>query len=183
MNSAQDKLVAVLMNGGIAVLRTDTLYGIVARADDEQAVARVYEAKQRSPQKSCIILVGSVDQVYGDGAEFAHTLERLPGSEPASILLPADVHHTPSWLLRENDFLAHRFVTMPWLRDILTQTGPLIAPSANPEGESPARTIAEAKAYFGETIDYYLDGGEVPVDVSASRIIRLEQSGSIVRVR
>ncbi|MEK7089665.1 MAG: Sua5/YciO/YrdC/YwlC family protein [Patescibacteria group bacterium] len=45
------------------------------------------------------------------------------------------------------------------LRSLLKQTGPLVAPSANPEGEMPARTIREAKKYFGNRVDFYVDSG------------------------
>jgi L-threonylcarbamoyladenylate synthase len=45
------------------------------------------------------------------------------------------------------------------LRNFLKRTGPLVAPSANPEGEKPAETIAEAETYFGSRVDFYLSGG------------------------
>jgi L-threonylcarbamoyladenylate synthase len=44
----------------------------------------------------------------------------------------------------------------------LKKTGPLAAPSANPQGLPPAKTIEEAKNYFGERIDFYLDAGRMP---------------------
>lgn len=64
------------------------------------------------------------------------------------------------------------------LRELLRQTGPLIAPSANPEGAPPARTISEAEAYFGDGVDIYVDGGEVPLDINPSRLLRLHKDGS-----
>ena len=42
------------------------------------------------------------------------------------------------------------------LISLLKKTGPLVAPSANPEGEKPAETILEAKKYFGNQIDAYV---------------------------
>ncbi|HCZ28267.1 TPA: hypothetical protein DHU97_00795 [Candidatus Saccharibacteria bacterium] len=39
------ELIAILKRGGIGILRTDTLYGVVACADDETAVNRVYELR------------------------------------------------------------------------------------------------------------------------------------------
>ena len=45
--------------------------------------------------------------------------------------------------------------------DLLKQTGPLVAPSVNPEGQSPAKNIAEARKYFGDKVDFYQDGGRL----------------------
>ena len=50
--------------------------------------------------------------------------------------------------------------------EILKQTGPLIAPSTNPQGFPPAKNIEEAKKYFGDKIDFYMDEGELTSDPS-----------------
>jgi L-threonylcarbamoyladenylate synthase len=55
--------------------------------------------------------------------------------------------------------LAFRLPADEELRAFLRETGPLIAPSANPEGKSPATTIAEARTYFGEMVDSYQEAG------------------------
>ncbi len=45
------------------------------------------------------------------------------------------------------------------LYTILTHTGPLVAPSANPQGEDPATCVWGAKRYFGDSVSAYLCGG------------------------
>ena len=162
--------------GGLAVLRTDTIYGIVARADDEQAVHRLYEVRDRNVAKSCIVLIADASQQYG-----ANPTDLPEAVVPTSYAVPAA--DAPSWLLRTNDELAYRIPRVEWLRELLRQTGPLIAPSANPEGLPPARTIAEAREYFGDNVNYYLDGGEVPVDVQPSRLIRIRAGGTQEQLR
>ena len=52
------------------------------------------------------------------------------------------------------------------LLEILEKSGPLVAPSANFEGERPAETIEEAKKYFGSDVDFYIDGGKIISDPS-----------------
>lgn len=174
------ELVDILNSGGIAVLRTDTLYGIVARADDEAAVERVYGTKGRTSRKSCIILLSDVEECYGDADELRDEIEKL-GHEPTSFLI--DSPRAPEWLLRQNNELAYRVPHSAPLRSLLSQTGPLIAPSANPEGEPPARTVDEAKAYFGENVDAYVEGGEVLADTPPSRLVRVHKDGVIERLR
>ena len=51
------EVVEILMRGGTVVLRTDTLYGVLARADDADAVAKVYALKDRDEKKSPIVLI------------------------------------------------------------------------------------------------------------------------------
>ena len=126
---------------------------------------------------SALILVADASQTYAD----VPTLPSLSTSQPTSILL--DSPHAPRWLRRANDMLAYRQPQLPWLQAVLRQTGPLIAPSANLEGQPPARTIAEARVYFGNGVDYYYDGGTVPTDTPPSRLVRVLSDGVVERLR
>ncbi len=159
------------MNGGIAVVKTDTLYGIIARANDEQAVERVYDAKSRNPKKSCIILLADEQQAYG-----TFSLAAIKTVGPTSILV--DSPSAPEWLRRESNEIAYRLPDVPWLREVIREVGPVIAPSANPEGMPPATTIDEAMTYFGDKVDIYIDEGEVPADTAPSRLIRHHADGT-----
>lgn len=154
------QLVALLKSGGIAVVRTDTLYGLVARADDHAAVERVYTVKNRHPSKGCITLVANESMLYDQPpAADEPVLSRVwPGA--VSVILPSP--SAPDWLLRVGSTLAYRCPADPELRQLLEQTGPLIAPSANPEGLPPAASVEEAIAYFGSNVDAYVDSGIVP---------------------
>ncbi len=181
INDISDKrLVDILSEGGIAVIRTDTLYGIVASAYNEQAVDRVYNAKGRNPHKSCVILLDRPESSFGHTQELSGDID-LHHEVPTSFLI--DAEDAPRYLLRENMQIAYRVPTADDLRALLGQTGPLIAPSANPEGEQPARTVNEAINYFGDLVDIYVDGGEVPIDMPPSRIMRIYPDGSVDRLR
>lgn len=175
------ELVQLLKNGGVAVLRTDTLYGIVAGADNEAAVERVYRIKGRDRNKSCIILLDSMRSAYDRGEELAADEHRYHSDVPTSFLINGE--GAPAWLLRENDALAYRIPNDNELCQFLAQTGPLIAPSANPQGQPPARTIDEARAYFGDAVDLYIDSGEVPADTPPSRLLRIHDDGQVERLR
>ena len=79
---------------------------------------------------------------------------------PNSIILPDA--NAPSWITRDTGTVAYRMISSDIdLYALIAKTGPLIAPSANPEGLPPAKNIAQAKEYFGDQIDFYLDGGEI----------------------
>lgn len=174
------ELIDVLSSGGVAVIRTDTLYGLVASADDQLAVERVYAIKDRDPLKSCIILINSPEAAYSHATDLAHDID-LYHDVPTSFLLDAD--GAPEWLLRQNSELAYRVPANADLRALLVRTGPLIAPSANPEGLLPAQSIKEAEAYFGKNVDLYVDGGIVPEDTPPSRLLRIHTDGHVERLR
>lgn len=175
------KLIEVLQNGGIAVIRTDTIYGIVACADNVQAVERLYKVRQRDTDKPCIILLDTPTAAYSNADLLLKTVTRSKSEHPTSFIIKG--RDAPRWLLRGNDSLAYRIPDVPWLKEVLRQTGPLIAPSANPQDLSPARTIEEARRYFKDSVDLYLDGGEVPIRQQPSHIIRIYENGTLERLR
>ena len=100
---------------------------------------------------------------------------------PTSVIVESP--SAPTYLKRDGSNLAYRIENSGWLSDILHKTGPLVAPSANPEGDPTAKNIDEAKAYFGDTVDLYIDGGQVPDDIAPSRIIRVNPDGSVDQLR
>lgn len=179
--SQNHELIELLRSGGVAVIRTDTLYGIVASADDHVAVERVYQIKGRDANKSCIVLLDDMRSAYGRGDELDADEHRYHSDVPTSFLINGQ--GAPNWLMRENNDLAYRVPNDLNLRHFLSKTGPLIAPSANPQGQPPARTIQEAKVYFGDAVDMYVDGGEVPVDTPPSRLLRVHDDGNVERLR
>lgn len=156
------KLIAALNDGGVVVMPSDTVYGIMARASDRAAVERLYTLRGRAPEKPFIILVADIWQIT-DASLWQDAHRRLaerywPG--PLSLVAPTS-DKTPEYLHRGTHTLAYRMPDHPELCKLLAATGPLVAPSANPEGQPTATTIDEAKAYFGDTVDGFVDGGSL----------------------
>ncbi len=166
-----DDLVATLQAGGVAVLRTDTLYGILCRADDERAVSRVYQLKHRNEAKSPIVLIADQSQLYDQPTDDLRPALDMMWPGPYSIILPGD--NAPQWITRDNGSVAYRMPAHDELRYLVRHTGPLIAPSANLEGEPPALTVQQAIDYFGDAVDIYVDGGEV-TDTRPSTLLRFD---------
>lgn len=174
-----EQITTTLRSGGIVVIRTDTIYGIIALATDEMAVEKVYAVKQRDPSKQCIVLIANASSVPAHAELIRHYSETE--KIPTSVVVPAS--NEPEWIVRGGDSVAYRIVRNELLKQVIEQVGPVIAPSANPESKTPARNIAEAKKYFGDSVDLYVDGGEVPRTVHASQIIRVKPDGTIDHLR
>ena len=167
------KLIDTLTAGGITVFPSDTLYGVMARADNKEAVERLYEVKRRAPGKACIVLVADTSQLEGLGLHvplWAEVLLERAWPGPLSIAFEV-TSLTPEYIHRGVGSVAVRLPDDEDLRCLIRKTGPLVAPSANPEGLPPATTVHWAKEYFGDLVDYYFDGG--PVSGQPSTVISL----------
>lgn len=155
--------------GQIAVIPTDTVYGVVARAADPQAVARLYELKRRESKPGTLV-AATINQLIVLGIERRY-LEKAEALWPGavSVITPCGPHL--NYIHQGVNSLAIRIPDDPRLLELLHQTGPLLTSSANQPGEPPATTVAEARAYFGDQVEWYEDGGVV--DRQPSTVIRV----------
>lgn len=174
-NVDMENVVATLETGGVAAVPTDTVYGLVASALDAVAVERVYELKDRDASKPLIVLLSGAQEMrqFGIGAVW---MERARAYWPGAVTVVVPCENGRfKYLHRGSRSLGFRVPDDSTLQEILTQTGPLVAPSANPEGLPPAETVEEAEEYFGAGVDAYMDGGVR--DGSPSKIIKLTEDG------
>ncbi len=165
MNLFNKKTVSVLKRalkrGRVAVIPTDTIYGIVGQALSRKTVERIYKLRRRNPGKPMVVLISSLDDLNLFGIKPAPKTKRIlnniwPGKVSVVLNCSVDI----DYLHRGTNTIAFRLPRAKWLRNLLAETGPLVAPSANWEGHEPARLIPEAKKYFGKRA-LYLDGGKV----------------------
>jgi len=162
---------------------SDTIYGIVGSALNYLTVKRIYKIKKRTPAKPCIILIGKKSELKRFGINLTGAQEKEIKNfwlKPVSIIFDCPSKKF-SYLHRGTKTLAFRLPRSKKLRALLIETGPLIAPSANPEGMPPARNIKEAENYFGNFVDLFIDGG--PLQKKASQIVRLYKDGSSSIIR
>lgn len=151
-----------LLEGGIVVLPTDTIYGIVASALRPTAVERVLQLRQRDLRKAVIVLISDIRElaqfsVLPDESARVFLNSVWPGK--VSVVLPTTDPARWVHVHRGTNSIAFRVPSDESLRDLLRHTGPLIAPSANIAREPAAATIEEARHYFGDKVDVYVDGG------------------------
>jgi len=156
-------ITAVLKQGGVGVIPTDTIYGVVGSAMQPETVERIYKLRKRDLKKPFIVLIPSVSSLrrFGirlDSYRRAFLSEAWPG--PVSVIFPV-AGKKYAYLHRGKKSLAFRVPGDPALQALLRKTGPLAAPSANWEGKPPAQTLKEAQRFFGAGVEFYLDGGRV----------------------
>jgi L-threonylcarbamoyladenylate synthase len=157
--------------GAVGVIPTDTLYGIVCRAEDKDAVERLYDLKNREAKPGTLIAAG-IQQLESLGLKhrYLKAVEQFwPGS--ISVVIPVSDLNL-EYLHQGKMSLAVRIPKDQELLKLLNQTGPLLTSSANHPGKPPASTILEAKTYFGDRVDFYVDGGDLS-GRKASTVIRI----------
>jgi len=177
------KLCETLETGGIVIACTDTIYGILGQALSQEAVERIYCLKNRDENKPFVILVSSIRDLsffsVKINSEQRKVLKKYwPGK--VSVVLKCDSPDL-EYLHRGTKTLAFRLPENRELRKLIRKTGPLVAPSANPKGIPPAKTISEARRFFAAEVDYYENNGAL--DSPPSTIISLDARGKIEIMR
>lgn len=173
-------LIADLQAGKVGVLPTDTVYGLVCAASNEQAVKHLYELKSRDKKPGTVVAAG-LDQLVELGLKrrYLTAVEQYwPGA--VTIIVPTD-SPSLSYLDMSVGSLAVRVVDDPKLIQLLEQTGPLLTSSANQPGEKPADDIPEAQAYFGDSIDFYVDGGNLAGKLPSTLIRIVDDAVEVLR--
>lgn len=157
-----DATLQQLKNGGVGVIPTDTIYGLVGQALNKPTVERIYKLKKRSSEKPFIILISSINDLEKFNISLSDDTRKIlkkvwPGE--VSVVLDC-TNESFEYLHRGTKTLAFRLPNNKFLKDLTREVGPLVAPSANLEGYPNARNIYEAEKYFGDQVDFYLDEGE-----------------------
>lgn len=172
-----ETITQILSEGGIGAIATDTGYSLIALALDPQAVWKVYQAKHRDPRNPFTVLISEIDELERFGVVLNPDLiselsSYWPG--PYSIILPT-IDEQFEYLHRGTDTIAFRIPDDEELRSFIKETGPIIAPSACPEGMEPAETAQMVRSYFGTDLNFVIDSG--PREESPVTILRNTEEG------
>lgn len=176
----------VLRDGGVIAMPTDTVYGLAASLDAPAAVARLYEVKDRPPQKAIPILLSDKDQLERVAAEIDDLTEALaarfwPGALTLVITaqpgLPA---HVTTIDPAGRTTVAVRVPNDPVALAVITAAGGALAvTSANRSGEAPATSVEEILRLDTAGLDAVVDGGHSPIG-QPSTILALQEGGMTI---
>jgi len=153
------ELIELIRNDTIGVIPTDTQYGLVCSAANQMAIEQLYHIKQRE-RKPGTIIAANLEQLIGLGLK-ARYLKAVADYWPnaVSIVIPCGPELQQLHLGAFS--LAVRIPKPEAFRRFLEKTGPLLTSSANLSSKPPANSIREAIAYFGDKVDFYVDGGNL----------------------
>lgn len=180
------KAARTLESGGLVAVPTETVYGLAARADSAEAVAKIYAAKGRPDFNPLIVHVAGVEQAeaYADFSPEARALTAAHWPGPLTLVLPRRAGAGLAEAVTAGlPTVALRAPAHPVMRTLLAATGfPLAAPSANRSGFISPTTAAHVLASLDGRIDLVLDGGPTTAGVE-STIVAVRADGGIEELR
>ena len=186
--AAIEKAAKLLRDGGLVAFPTETVYGLGADARNDQAIAAIFEAKNRPSFNPLIVHVADFDRA-AELVEFNTEAEKLadafwPGA--LTLVLPRRADCGISLLVSAGlETLAVRVPNHPIAQDLMQASGcPIAAPSANrSESISPTTALHVAQS-LGDAAPLILDGGPCQVglestviDLSGQRPVLLRPGG------
>lgn len=166
---SRDQIAAVakrLVAGGVAVLPTDTIYGLHAVATDSDAIERLFKAKKRPSHQPLVVLCANLDQMLDLGVDAdPRVLEALMRLWPAPLTAIVSIA-APIAASAGKNTLGVRIPAVGWLRELLAETSPLASTSVNVSGERAIYSTKEIPAELLSSVDIVLDAGELHGDSS-----------------
>lgn len=170
--------------GRLLLFPTDTVYGLGTRADREDSVRRLYQAKGRPADQALPILVGTTEQAHGVAASWppaAQALARVFWPGPLTIVVPRAAGLS-ALVTGGAETVGVRLPAYPPLQEWLAACDfSMAVTSANLSGEPPALQVPDVPVALREAVDLIIDGGPcagaIPstvVDVTSSppRVLR-----------
>lgn len=174
--------------GRAVILPTETVYGIFAKALDQEAVDYIYELKRRPREKALNLNVADEEDVRIYSKNQPSYLTKLiesflPG--PLTIILQAN-EKVPEWIHSGMSTVGFRMPVHPKTLELIRKYGPLVGPSANLSGHASGTKYEAIVKEFDQVIpgfedDAFLTGQDSTIlDISGSKA-RILRQGSITK--
>lgn len=157
-----NKVVDIIDNGGLVIMPTDTIYGIVGDATNEKTIKRVFELKKRDGSKAMLMLVSDIDMLkeYVDDISEEETKlieEFWPG--PLTIIFKKK--NVSDLLTGGLDTVGIRCPNDERLLSIIKELNrPILSTSVNVSGGLQATSIDVIDEAIINNVDYVIDDGE-----------------------
>ena len=171
MRESFKKAVEVLNRGGVAVIPTDTVYGLAARPDFPEAVDRLYTIKGRELKKPIALLASDIAAIERFGYPIEGKARELAET------------HWPGALTLVVGKEGFRIPDHAETRELIAACGGVLrVTSANLSGQRPATDAPQALKDVGLSADYVVDDGVSPGGVP-STVVRVSPGGSLEVLR
>ena len=171
-----DELINILKGGKIAIIPTDTTYGIVGDATNDEAVKKIFQVKRRDLSKAMPILVSDKEMLKRYVTNICALEQEIidkytPGK--LSILLPKN--NQVSKYVSQNAYVAIRIPDNEFLKELLTKLNrPIVATSANISGSDVVSSLDELENDLKKEIDYIYNNGK------PSTLIKIENEKIVI---
>lgn len=176
----------IILEGGIILYPTDTIWGIGCDATNREAVEQIYSIKQRKDSKSMLVLVNGLPMLE------TH-LELVPGEtgqildaamKPTTIIYPG-ARNLARNLVATDGSVGIRITGDEFCRKLIELTGKaIVSTSANISGEPSPQLFNQISPELKEEVDYVVNWRQQEnVPAIPSAVIKLEENGTITTLR
>lgn len=180
--------------GGIILYPTDTVWGLGCDATNSEAVARIFEIKQRSDAKSLVLLASDLDMI-------ARYVKEIPSiaidlievnDAPMTIIYPGaitsetgDRWHLAASAVAADGTVGIRIPLMDWCKQLVFKLGrPIVSTSANISGEATPKRFSDIPQEIKDAVDFVVPPSvDTESTGKASQILKVGLKGEIEIIR
>lgn len=178
--------IKVLREGGIILYPSDTVWGLGCDPQNSEAIARIFEIKERSDSKSLILLADSEEML----SRYVKDIPAVAGQilsvsdRPLTIIYPSGKNLAPG-VLAEDGSIGIRITDDHFCTQLLGRfRKPIVSTSANISGEASPATFGEISEKIKSRVDYIVTHRQEDRHKrSASPVIKVEMNGEIKIIR
>ena len=176
------KAVDILLQGGIIIYPTDTVYGLGCDLSNKKGIERIYELKRRNRKQPLSFICSDLKHIsqYAKVTDYAYkTMKRLlPG--PYTFILEAS-RLVPKIILPKRSTTGIRVPDNQICLDLIKELGqPIISTSVKTEDGEDLGTPYEIEERFGRMVDLIIDGGII-IPEPSSVISLVDDNIEIIR--
>jgi L-threonylcarbamoyladenylate synthase len=185
INQEIQKAFEVIQQGGIILYPTDTVWGIGCDATNLEAVAKIYQLKQRDDSKSMICLMNGEKMMYNvfkDIPEVAWQIMDL--SEKPTTLILDNPRNVAANLIATDNTLGIRIVKEPFCFKLMEKMRkPLVSTSANISGQPTPIAFKDISPEIIKGVDYVVNLHQDKINGKPSTIIKLTNDSQVKVIR
>jgi L-threonylcarbamoyladenylate synthase len=179
--AVQHKAVEVLKRGGVAVLPTDTLYGLSAALSSAEGYNRILRIKECTGLKNFLMLASSIAMVERFICSWGCAKRELLNDiwpAPLTAIFPSGPI-CPPW---SGESIALRVPDYEPVRNVIEKLGePIVSTSVNVGGNPPLHDIAVIERTFGSRIDFIAASKKTAQDLPSTIVDFTRSSPHVVR--
>lgn len=204
LNEIMSETLSVLKTGGTILYPTDTVWGLGCDATDPAAVAKIYAIKQRSDNRSLVLLASDMDMI----AKYIRVVPQMAielvevNDRPMTLIYPgaitysrpedsgtgvpkSDRYHLAYNTVASDGTVGIRIPMMDFCKRLIFKLGrPIVSTSANLSGEPAPRTFADIPQTIRSAVDYVVDPSlEAGATGLPSQIIKIGLHGEVRIIR
>lgn len=185
INQEVHKAFEIIKEGGIILYPTDTVWGIGCDATNPEAVAKIYQLKQREETKSMIVLMNGEKMIYNVFKEVPEVAWQIIdlSEKPTTIILDQP-RNVATNLIASDNSLGIRLVKEPFCFKLMEKMKkPLVSTSANISGQPTPIAFKDISQEIIKGVDYVVNLHQEKIAGKPSTIIKLTNDSQVKVIR